>query len=845
MKDFDTFGLPHIFQTISDGEKTGTLRVQKEEKEVNICFLQGMVKMATSPHKRSVLAEGLIRCYEIEKETLDAIFAKQRETKKSLFSTLKEMPDKKLRDQEFILKICGNQIQEEIYELFQWEDVSCEFMEDTIPENIFDQELFDLPIALNPQAIVMESAKRKDEWGIIRSTIFSNKDIPYLVQEKNPSWEGEEKDKANIMQLVQEIPDFQEILNKIGWQNEEIIDLFVSLLQTGTISGKKSKELRKVLEILSLLVSIPNNEEILIKIRLNYFKIVKILAELESKEKISTSNEDIRKVLSILESINGMRDFDEILEQVRMSSFEALKICTSLIIEKKIQMKSFEELMLMASWDLIREDTFKCIKIYERVEELGYKNLETVRWLARAYEKCELTNKSLEKYRELGEISLANNLYEEAIRSYKQVIAFAPEDLEVYEKLINVYNKNGQKEKSAEVSAIYARKVAVFDKRKAIMVLDEANKNYPSSPSNLELMAMLYLDMGVKENAILTYTILANLMRKQEKLEKCLDAYDKIIHLDPKNIKAHLELAKGYIELNKIPEGIERYKTLGALLHSQIVGKKSKDVQDLIDILLNVCECIICYDMNNIDAREWQVDTYIALDDSKTALNILREIKFLLQKESNFDKFILILKRIVSMDSEDFHSRKVLADTLLKQKKRNAAINEYMQLGVKSFEKNDIRRAKEAFDSVLNIDPFNLTARQRKSDILNMLNLQAKAVEEYKLVGYLAKAVGMLPEAAQAFSQVVELASDKELWSFLEVARLYEQIQENKKAVFYYKQYGIRNLNRGNYGEIDYICSKILDLEPGDTEAVNMKKIAQAKFDLLNRYLEQLEKRKS
>lgn len=197
------------------------------------------------------------------------------------------------------------------------------------------------------------------------------------------------------------------------------------------------------------------------------------------------------------------------------------------------------------------------------------------------------------------------------------------------------------------------------------------------------------------------------------------------------------------------------------------------------------------------------------------------------------------------MDSEDFHSRKVLADTLLKQKKRNAAINEYMQLGVKSFEKNDIRRAKEAFDSVLNIDPFNLTARQRKSDILNMLNLQAKAVEEYKLVGYLAKAVGMLPEAAQAFSQVVELASDKELWSFLEVARLYEQIQENKKAVFYYKQYGIRNLNRGNYGEIDYICSKILDLEPGDTEAVNMKKIAQAKFDLLNRYLEQLEKRKS
>ncbi len=844
MKDFDPFGLPGIFQSISDGEKTGTLRVQKDEKEVNICFLQGMVKMATSPHKRSVLAEGLIRCYEIDKETLDSIFAKQRETKKSLFSTLKGMTDKTLSDHAFILKICSNQIQEEIYELFQWQDISCEFMEDTIPENIFDQELFDLPIALNPQAIVMESAKRKDEWEIIHNTISSNKDIPYLVQEKNPSWEGESAYKDSILKLLEEIPNFEEMIGQASWQKEECIDLFTSLIQTGSISGKKAKEFRKVLELLLLLVSIPNNEDILVKLRLNYFKIIKILIELENKEKISITNEDVRKVLSILEFINGIRDFDEILEQVRMSSFEALKICASLIIEKKIQMKLAEELLLMTTWDLIREDTFKCIKLYERVEELGYKSIDTVRKLARAYEKCELTNKSLEKYRELGEISLTNNLYEEAIRSYKQVIAFAPEDLEVYEKLINVYNKNGQKEKAAEVSAIYARKVAVFDKRKAIMVLDEANKNYPSSPSNLELMAMLYLDMGVKENAILTYTILANLMRKQEKLEKCLDAYSKILTLDPVNIKAHLELAKGYIEISKIPEGIEQYKQLGNLLHSKIVGKKAKDVQDLIDILLNVCECIICYDINNIDAREWQVDTYIALDDSKTALNILREIKFLLQKESNFDKFVLILKRIVSMDSEDFHSRKVLADTLLKQKKRNAAINEYMQLGVKSFEKNDIRRAKEAFDSVLNIDPFNLTARQRKSDILNMLNLQAKAVEEYKLVGYLAKAVGMLPEAAQAFAQVVELSGDKELWSFLEVARLYEQIQENKKAIFYYKQYGIRNFNRGNYGEIDYICSKILELEPGDTEAINMKKIAQSKFDLLQRYLEQLEKRK-
>ena len=62
--------------------------------------------MVASPHKRSTLAEALMRSEEVEKKTLEAIFAKQRETKKSLLSVLKEsdLPDDKLKDERFIVK---------------------------------------------------------------------------------------------------------------------------------------------------------------------------------------------------------------------------------------------------------------------------------------------------------------------------------------------------------------------------------------------------------------------------------------------------------------------------------------------------------------------------------------------------------------------------------------------------------------------------------------------------------------------------------------------------------------------------------------------------------------------
>ena len=415
------------------------------------------------------------------------------------------------------------------------------------------------------------------------------------------------------------------------------------------------------------------------------------------------------------------------------------------------------------------------------------------------------------------------------------MVEFTPEDLEAYEKLIYAYTKSGQGEKAAEISAIYARKVAVLDKRKAIMVLDEANKNFPSSASNLELMATLYLEMNDRENAILTYNILANLMKKLERLEPALDAYRRILAIDNSNIKAHLELAEGLLELEKTEQGVAQYKELGNLLIEYITQTNADE--EIFDLLISVCEYIIEYEPNNITAREWMVDTYIVRQDEKTALDILRELLGLLQKEQNLPKLVDNLCKVVKMDRDDLRSRKLLADTLLKQGKRSSATHEYMQLGLIAYERNEMRRSREAFESILAIDAFNLTAREKRADILYNLNLQAKAVEEYKLVGYLTKSVGMIPEAIEAFSRVVELAPDKEQRCFLEVARLCESMGEQEKAIEYYRQYARKNLGRGNYGEVTNACTRIIQLDPTNIEALDMQEQADNKFELLSRYL--------
>lgn len=747
----EIFGLSGIFNKISEYEQSGSLKVEQSDKEAYIYFKQGQVKCAAYPHKRSVLAEGLLRCSRFSKDVLENIFAEQVKKKKSLVTTIQEANiDAKLKDMSFILEVCRNQIAEEVYDILSWPDVHCQFSENKI-EGVFDPELLELPINLNPGALSMEGARRQDEWSIIRQQIESNKDVPYLVGSK-------------------------ENFDKI------------------------KESLKKSLEGASM----------------------DVLDEL-------------------LGAINGIRDFDEILEVVRLSSFQSIKLLAKLKEDKYICVKSAEELKNLANLEILQQNLKKCIRLYERAEELGLKNFETIRWLSRAYENSDLTNKAVEKYRELGQAAMEANNYEEAIRAYDKVVKFAPEDLESHEKLKNSYIKRGKLDKAAEVSAIYARKVAVLDKRRAIAILDEANRNYPSSHSNLELMASLYQQMGDAQNAILTYNILANLMKKQDNLQGALDAYRKILAMAPGNTKAHLEIAKGLIEAGQIDEGVQEYKKLGQLLINRIIIRSPGDMESIdaaCDLLIQICESMIQFEPNNIIAREWLVDACLIQKDEKNALNILRELLGLLQNEQNLEGLVKNLRKIVKMDPEDFQSRKRLADTLLRLEKPKEAIAEYTDLGNFSYEKNDMRRSREAFESIITIDPFHLYARHKRAEILCHLNLHARAMEEYKLVGYLSKAIEKFPEAIDAFSKMVHLSPDKEIWGAVEVAKLCETLNEGPKAVEYYLKYAQNQRAKGNYGEAHMACSHILSISPEHKEATTIKEEAESKFAEVQPFLQ-------
>ena len=71
-----------------------------------------------------------------------------------------------------------NQIEEEIYDLFSWENATFEFVEGEPPEGTFGAE--GLPVTeltFNVNSLIMEAARRIDEWDLIEKVIPTTDEI--------------------------------------------------------------------------------------------------------------------------------------------------------------------------------------------------------------------------------------------------------------------------------------------------------------------------------------------------------------------------------------------------------------------------------------------------------------------------------------------------------------------------------------------------------------------------------------------------------------------------------------------------------------------------------------------
>ena len=190
--------LADISQLLGMGGKTGCLTLTNYGNNGSVYFEDGTVIFATVANRLDRLGDLLVTHQVITRDQLSAAVAKQAPgSGQRLGEVLVELGS---LTQEKLDEYIAVQIEEAVYLIFQWNEGTFKFDPDIMPE----ESVF--RVSLSIDGLLMEGARRVDEWSVVEKKITSM-DLVFAL-ERNPL-EDEGLDLTDDQKLIIPLIDGQ------------------------------------------------------------------------------------------------------------------------------------------------------------------------------------------------------------------------------------------------------------------------------------------------------------------------------------------------------------------------------------------------------------------------------------------------------------------------------------------------------------------------------------------------------------------------------------------------------------------------------------------------------------
>ncbi len=155
--------LADVCQLLSMGQKTGCLSITDRSRFGQIFFERGRITYARIVNRRDRIGDLLVRDGRLSDQALrEVLDAQAREPDRRLGDLLVEGGHVSRDDLTNMVRL---QIEEAIYHLFTWSRGSFFFEVDERPD------FADILVSINPESLLLEAARRIDEWSLIEKKI--------------------------------------------------------------------------------------------------------------------------------------------------------------------------------------------------------------------------------------------------------------------------------------------------------------------------------------------------------------------------------------------------------------------------------------------------------------------------------------------------------------------------------------------------------------------------------------------------------------------------------------------------------------------------------------------------
>lgn len=157
--------LPDVLQLLAMGKKTGCLSVTHRNNFGSIYFDKGKICYASIVNRRDRLGDILVKSGLLTQAQLDETVEAQAKARGQRLGEL--LVARKLITREDLHAQIRIQIEEAVYFLFTWAEGTFNFESDIRPEEQ------DFLVSINPESLLLEGARRVDEWSLIEKKVPS------------------------------------------------------------------------------------------------------------------------------------------------------------------------------------------------------------------------------------------------------------------------------------------------------------------------------------------------------------------------------------------------------------------------------------------------------------------------------------------------------------------------------------------------------------------------------------------------------------------------------------------------------------------------------------------------
>ncbi len=224
-------GFQDVLQLLELARKTGvlTLTTERRDDDAEVHFDAGQIVFARRRKSQRRLGQQLIRSGKLtERELQRALELQRADPSQRLAWILLEMGSVSREELERQLRF---QIEEAVYEVMSWTDGHFRFEE---RESV---TLGDPEVRMRVDSLLMEGARRIDEWARLESRIPSEESVPVLAASEDDAGAPLElrPDEWEVLAEIDGERDLRQIAAALGRSSFDVARIVYGLVSTGVV----------------------------------------------------------------------------------------------------------------------------------------------------------------------------------------------------------------------------------------------------------------------------------------------------------------------------------------------------------------------------------------------------------------------------------------------------------------------------------------------------------------------------------------------------------------------------------------------------------------------------------